>query len=287
MLIIGSQGFLGGYAVEAARPSFEVVECGRNAARDGGIPIDIRDQNSVKAGFERAAPQFVLLLSAISDIDRCQQFPDEAKAVNWRGAEHVAEACARSHARLLFASSGAVFDGRRHGYSEEDPVNPLSVYGETKAMAEKSVLELVQAPLVVRFALVLGFAARPATNALLNRLSERWKAGGTVALPVFEKRNPIDAWTAARLMMKLFAQPETSGIFHIGSSDPVTRYDLGARLAARMGYEGRVEPQESPIAERAPRGRDQFLLTGKLRKACSVQIPTSDEVIARCFDGIA
>jgi dTDP-4-dehydrorhamnose reductase len=287
LLIIGSQGFLGGYAVEAAKSTFEVIECARNLLGDSGIPIDITDKHSVKAGFERAAPEFVLLLSAISDIDRCQQYPDEAKAVNWRGAEHVAEACARGNARLLLASSAAVFDGKRHGYSEEDPVNPLNVYGETKAMAEKSVLALVQAAIVVRFALVLGFAARPGTNALLNRLSARWRAGGTVALPIFEKRNPIDSRTAALLMTSLLTQPEISGIFHLGSADPVSLYDLGARLAVRMGYAGRVEPEDAPIGDRAPRGRDHYLLTEKVRRACSIQIPTSDEVIARCFDGIA
>lgn len=287
LLIIGSQGFLGGYAVEEAKCIFEVIECGRNFIGDSGVRIDITDEHSVNAGFERAAPEFVLLLSAISDIDRCQEFPDEAKAVNWRGAEHVAEACARSNARLLFASSAAVFDGERHGYSEEDPVNPLNVYGETKAMAEESVLALVRAAIVVRFALILGFAGRPGTNALLDRLSERWNAGGTVALPIFEKRNPIDARTAARLMTNLLSQPQISGIFHLGSADPVTRYDLGARLALRMGHAGRVEPEHAPTANRAPRGRDHYLLTGKVRRACSIQIPTSDEVIARCFDGIA
>lgn len=287
LLIIGSQGFLGGYAVEEAKCIFEVLECGRNFTGDSGVRIDITDEHSVKAGFERAAPEFVLLLSAVSDIDRCQEFPDQARAVNWRGAEHVAEACARSNARLLFASSAAVFDGERHGYSEEDPVNPLNVYGETKAMAETSVLALVRTAIVVRFALILGFSGRPGTNALLDRLSARWNAGGTVALPIFEKRNPMDARTAARLMTNLLSQPEISGIFHLGSTDPVTRYDLGARLALRMGYAGRVEPEEAPNADRAPRGKDHYLLTDKVRKACSIQIPTSDEVIARCFDGIA
>ena len=287
LLIIGSQGFLGGYAVEEAKCVFDVIECGRNFTGDHGAQMDITEERSVKIGFERAAPEFVLLLSAISDIDRCQEFPDAAKAVNWRGAEHVAEACARRNARLLFASSAAVFDGKRHGYIEEDPVNPLNVYGETKVMAEKSVLALVPASIVVRFALVLGFAGRSGTNALLDRLRARWNAGGTVALPIFEQRNPIDARTAARLMVNLLSQPEISGIFHLGSEDPVTRYDLGARLALRMGYAGRVEPEDAPTAGRAPRGRDHYLLTGKVRRACSIQIPTSGEVIARCFDGIA
>jgi len=287
LLIIGSQGFLGGYAVEEAKCIFEVIECSRNLSGDSGVRMDITDERSVNAGFERAAPELVLLLSAISDIDRCQQFPDQAKAVNWQGAEQVAEACARSNARLLFASSAAVFDGKKHGYSEEDPVNPLNVYGETKAMAEKSVLALVRAAIVVRFALILGFAGRPGTNALLDRLRARWNAGRTVALPVFETRNPIDARTAARLMMNLLSQPEISGIFHLGSADPLTRYELGARLALRMGYAGKVEPENAPTPDRAPRGRDHYLLTGKVSTACSTQIPTSDEVIARCFDGIA
>jgi|SRR5579863_1021268 dTDP-4-dehydrorhamnose reductase len=288
LLIIGSRGFLGRVAAQCGLLEFEVIEGNRSiAGHPGEVKIDLRDESCVRHAFEAAWPDSVLLLSAISDIDRCQQFPEEAKAVNLRGAEHVANACARNNVRLLFTSTAAVFDGQTHGYSEESPVSPISVYGETKALAEKPVLSLGPLAVVVRIALVLGFAGRPGTNSLLDNLREQWATSKTVALPLFEQRNPIDTVTAGRFMIDLVKKRETRGIFHIGCKDPISRYHLGVKLASRMGYPGQVGPQYEPLPGRAPRGRDHYLLTDKISATCTIPIPTCDQVIERCFDGAA
>lgn len=284
LLVIGSRGFLGSYAAIAAKSVFEVVKAGRSSNGGSALAIDIRDQSLVQAGFRAARPDYVMLFSAISDIDRCQQFPDEAEAVNLRGPQNVAEACAAGNARLLFTSTGAVFDGKKHGYSEEDPVSPVSVYGETKVEAEKAVLALGSSAIVVRIALAIGFAANNGTNSILDSLKKKWASGQTVALPVHEQRNPIDATTASRFMLELL-RTGASGIFHIGCSDPITRYDLGLKLVTRMGYPAtQVQPQSEPIPGRAPRGPDHYLLTDKLRAASAIPIPTCEQVIERCFD---
>ncbi len=284
LLVIGSRGFLGSYAAQAARQEFEVSEGNRGPTGHPGVVIDVRDIDSVNAAFRAVHPDLVLLCSAISDIDRCEQFPEEAKAVNLSGAEHVAHASARSNARLLFISTGAVFDGRKHGYTEQDPVSPVSVYGETKAMAEKSVLALGSSAIVVRIALAIGFAPHSGTNSLLDGLKKKWASGQVVALPVHEQRNPIDAVAAARFMLELLEKTDACGIFHLGCADPITRYDLGLKLASRMGYLGQVEPQLAPIPGRAPRGLDHYLLTDKLRSMSAIPIPTCEQVIERCFN---
>ena len=288
LLVIGSRGFVGGYAAQVAEADFHVIKANRNSTGQwNDIAIDVTNPGSVSSAFRASRPDAVLLLSAISDIDRCQQHPDEARDVNLRGAERVAEACATSNARLLFTSTGAVFDGRQHGYVEESPVNPVSVYGETKALAEISVLKLCPSALVVRLSLVLGFAGRPGTNGMLDSLRTRWASGEIVFAPVFESRNPIDAGTAASFMIDLLKKTETKGIFHVGCTDPIVRYDLYLKLAARMGYANSVRAQHEPPPERAPRGPDHFLLTNKLSNASAIPIPTCDQVIERCFDGLA
>ena len=287
VLIIGSRGFLGGYAVRAAASEFAVIE--GNRIRNGQaeeVEIDIRDRDSVISAFRKVCPDVVLLLAAHSDIDYCEQHPEEARAVNLRGAEHVAEACANVGACLVFTSSGAVFDGRLHGYSEECPVSPVSVYGETKAEAEELILARVADAIVVRLSLVIGFAMPPDANAFLDKLKQRWAHGETVLFPVFEQRNPIDARSSIQFIFELLKK-EQRGVFHIGSSDSISRYDLGLRLASKMGYSGLVNPQQEPTPGRAPRGPDHFLKTDRLRTACAIPIPSCDQVIERCFDGIA
>jgi dTDP-4-dehydrorhamnose reductase len=289
LLVIGSRGFLGGYAAQAAAAEYNVFHGNRVADdRPGEVAVDIRDRDSVDAAFAATRPDVVLLLAAMSDIDRCEQCADEAYSVNVHGAAHVAEACARRGARLLFTSSAAVFDGTvAGGYAEDARPNPVSVYGCTKSVAEELVMGLGKDAIVVRIALALGFASHPGTNALLNGLRARWASGEQVSLPVHEVRNPVDASTLSGVLLALLRQPGNHGVFHVGSSDAVSRYELGLRLAARMGFEGMVKPQTEPIPGRAPRGANHFLLTERLSAACGIPVPTCDEVIERSLHGVA
>jgi dTDP-4-dehydrorhamnose reductase len=287
-LIVGAGGFLGGYLVQAATDRFEVVRGERIPSELGGVRIDITDASSVGRAFEIARPDIVLLLAAISDIDRCEAQPEKAFAVNVQGVELVANVCARVNARLLFTSTAAVFDGRKHGYREEDGTNPLSVYGATKVRAEAVVRALVPAAVVIRFSLLLGFAKKAGTNSMLDGLHANWEAGKAVALSTSECRNPIHADSVSQIMIRLVADDRVHGVFHAGACDSISRYEIAMRLAARAGFPDHlVQPQTTPVAGRAPRGEDQFLLTEKLQKLCRMEIPTCDQVIERCFDGAA
>jgi dTDP-4-dehydrorhamnose reductase len=285
VLIIGAGGFLGSYVVQAAVDRFEVIRSDRSTADPGGIAMDITDASSVDRAFDAVKPDAVALLAAISDIDRCEAQPEQALAVNAHGAENVANACARTNSRLLFTSSGAVFDGRKHGYREEDETSPLSVYGATKVRAETVIRALVPTAVVVRLSLVLGFAKREGTNSVLDTLNAKWKAGKTVSFPIFEFRNPIDARFISKAMISLLADDHVAGIYHAGASDCRSRYELATRIAARAGIpDDLVRAEMEPKPGRAPRGRDHFLLSEKLQQVCRMALPTCDQVIERCFD---
>jgi dTDP-4-dehydrorhamnose reductase len=285
LLVVGARGFLGLYAVQAATEEFQVIQASRTIPVGGeDIEINIADASSVDRAFLRARPDAVLLLAARSDIDQCEASPEEAFAINAHGAENVANACARANARLLFTSSAAVFDGKKHGYHEEDAISPVSVYGKTKAWAESAVQAVLPSAIVVRFALVLGFARKAGTNSMLDGLMHRWKAGEAASFPTREERNPIDAGSLAKLMIAMLSDRCIRGIVHVGASDCVSRFELGKRLAARAGVSSDlVLPQNEPVPGRAPRGADHFLLTDKLRDLCNFTAPTTDLVIERCF----
>ncbi len=287
--MIGAGGFLGAHVRKAAGAAgtFKPTYADRIALPEAGIhEIDIASAESVDRVFKHVRPQAVLLLAAISDIDRCQASPELAFAVNARGAENVAHACARSGSRLLFTSTAAVFDGARHGYREEDALTPLSVYGKTKALAEQNVAALMPSAIILRLALVLGFAGKGGTNAMLDQVTARWKQGTAVAFPTNEVRNPIDAGTLASVMIRMLSANDDTvrGIYHVGASDSMSRYELGLQLAARAGVPtSLVRVQDEPPPGRAPRGADHFLLTDKIRRECNIEFGSTASVIERCF----
>ncbi len=289
MLIIGASGFVGGHLARMAAGRFQVFSGSRRAPiSPDHVALDVTSPEMVREAFARVRPQVVVHLAAISDIDRCEQEKELAEAVNVRGTAHVVDQCARGGARLFFASSGAVFDGTRHGYTEQDPPTPVSFYGETKARAEALITRELPSAVILRCGLVLGAALQPGSNALGDKLVESFRAGRPVVVPTYEFRNPIDAPTLAEFFLELAAYPQASGIFHVGSSDSLSRYELVAKMAEKMGYpRSLVVPRREPIPGRAPRGPDQFLLTDKIRRVCRTPVPTCEEVIERCVHAVS
>jgi dTDP-4-dehydrorhamnose reductase len=288
LLIIGANGFLGQHLSNAAC-CFEVFEADLAAPRgerglEMDVSMDVTSAASVDAAFRNVRPDVAVLLAAVSDIDKCEQHPEMAEAVNVCGAIHVAEACARTNARMVFTSSAAVFDGTRHGYTERDAPTPLSVYGRTKARAEELILAKLPNALILRLALAIGFAEGSETNAMLNRFAAKLEAGESVWLPDFEYRNPIDAVTFSSLLLELLGADGAAGVFHVGATQAISRFELGVKLAERMGFSPQlVQAQTEPVPGRAPRGLDHFLITSKLSEVCRTPVPSCDEVIERAL----
>ncbi|MCE5308678.1 MAG: SDR family oxidoreductase [Acidobacteriales bacterium] len=282
MFIIGAHGFVGGHLVLQASGRWNVIGGDLLASSENEIAIDVADPASVASAFARVRPQVVVLLAAMADIDRCEREPRLTESINADGAEFVARGSAQCGARLIYSSSAAVFDGTRHGYRESDAPTPVSVYGRTKAEAEQRVAKLMPGAAIVRPALVVGRGLRPGTNALLDKLETKFSAGRTVVAPTYELRNPIDVYTLCEFLLELAARPELQGIFHIGATESISRFDLVTLYAERLGYSrDLVVPQTAPIPGRAPRGLDHFLLCERSRTVWSRPVPSLEETIER------
>jgi len=285
LFVIGARGFLGQHVVRLAEQWHDVWRGERTAnGSPNSVQIDIADPASVDWAFQVLRPERVLLLAALSDIDACEQSPEAAFATNARGPENVARACARFGARMLFTSSAAVFDGRKHGYREDDQRSPLSVYGKTKAAAEDSITGILPSAIILRFGLVIGFAGMLGTNAMLDRVVAKWKNGEAVEFSTREARNPIDAESLAQIAVDMLALGGIQGTYHVGASESVSRFELAKMLAKRAGASADlVRPQDKVVPGRALRGEDHFLLTEKIEMDCGFPVPTVNQVVERCF----
>lgn len=289
LLVIGASGFVGARWAQVASGQFEVIGGARNPPADGNwVPIDITDPNSVRAAFDQVRPRAVTHLAALSDIDRCEREQELAERINTQGTHHVAEACARHGAHLLYTSTDAVFDGTRGYYRELDPPTPPNWYGQTKARAEQFVQQLLPTACIVRVSLVLGTSARDAGNSYLEKVIVSCREKRPIISPDYEYRNPIDVHTLCTFFAELTGNPEAAGIVHIGATDKISRYDLALAIATRLGAEpALVVRQTEPVPGRAPRGADDFLATERVGQLCRTPVPNCQQVIERALDGVA
>src|SRR5687768_15549199 len=130
--ITGAGGLIGSYVVKSGSPEWRVCPITRNE-------LDLTDIGAIKEFWKRNRPKLVIHCAAMSKAAACQKNPQLAHQVNVETTRTLCELAA--DIPLMFFSTDLVFDGSKGNYTEADAVNPLTVYGKTKAQAEQIVLQ--------------------------------------------------------------------------------------------------------------------------------------------------
>lgn len=126
-------------------------------ASDTVRALDITDINAVTALFEEVKPYAVINCAAYTAVDACETNQDIAFKVNVIGPRNLAIAADAVGAKTVHISTDYVFDGTKlTPYVESDPVCPQSVYGATKAEAEKYVSMMTNRFFILRTAWLYG-----------------------------------------------------------------------------------------------------------------------------------
>jgi len=114
----------------------------------------------------------VINCAAYTQVDKAEEEPDRAHAVNAIGPENIAQACARAGADLIHISTDYVFaGGQHHPYEIDDETGPLSVYGRTKLAGEMLALSAMPDAHIVRTAWIYEGADGKDFAAVMRRLA--------------------------------------------------------------------------------------------------------------------
>ena len=211
---------------------------------------DIRDAKRVLEVVRETKPDWIVLAAAYTDVDGCESNRDLAFAVNRDGAVNVAEAARQVGARLLFLSSDYVFDGKKSTpYEADDPRNPQSVYGRTKAEAEIRLLELVPDCCIVRTSWLFGVGGKCFPDTILKLAAQR------PALDVVndQRGSPTYVVDVARTISQL-CRKDVKGIVHATNSGDCTWFEFAQEIVKCAGLTTTVRPVSSEqMARPAPR----------------------------------
>jgi dTDP-4-dehydrorhamnose reductase len=231
--------------------------------------LDLEDFAAVRTESRRHRPRLIIHCAALSQSPDCQANPPLARKLNVEVTALLAELAA--DIPFVFFSSDLVFDGRAGNYDEATPLNPISVYGETKAMAERAVL-LNPRHTVIRTSLNAGISLS-GTRAFNEQMRRAWEAGQPVRLFTDEFRSPIAAQTTARAVWELAAGNKT-GIYHVAGSERLSRLQIGQLLAARWpGLHPSIIPGSLREYTGVPRAPDTSLNCAKAQQCLSFPLP--------------
>jgi len=270
--ITGAGGLIGNYLVQAA-PNFAP---GTTVAGLTRAQLNLTDFSAVRSAFRRQPPRLLLHCAALSRSSDCQTNPALARKLNVEVTAALTELAARIP--FVFFSSDLVFDGRAGSYDEYAPVNPLSVYAETKVAGEQIVLSNPRHT-VIRTSLN-GGVSPTGDRGFNEQMRQAWQRGETLKLFTDEFRSPIAALVTARAVWELVAK-DKPGLYHLAGSQRLSRWQIGLLIAARW-------PALNPKIQRAsvkdysgpPRPPDTSLNCDKAQKLLSFPLPGLTEWLA-------
>ncbi len=152
VLVTGASGFVGAHlAPLLSERGHEVATLSREG--DVDYTVDVADADAVSRAVRASTPEGIVHLAALAFVPDAEGNAGRAHAVNVGGTRNVLDAAAAVGARVVFASSGAVYGdgeggGARPPFAESSPVAPRGVYAETKAAAEEQCLRAGRAEVV-------------------------------------------------------------------------------------------------------------------------------------------
>ena len=218
VLITGAAGLIGHYLLKTAprwAPGWEV----RGITRQD---VDLTDAGALRRFWCDLHPQVVIHCAAQSRTGPCQQDPMLARRINVEATSLLAELA--SEIPFLFLSSDQVFDGAKGWYIETDPVNPLNVYGETKAEAEHLVLQNPRHS-VIRVGLNAGRSST-GDRSFVEDMRNSVQGGRQLTLFTDEFRCPLPTGMTARVIWELIDQ-DRPGLYHLGGAERLSRWEIG------------------------------------------------------------
>jgi dTDP-4-dehydrorhamnose reductase len=236
VLVTGVGGQLG-RALLATRPD------GWNCVPLNRAALDLSDPDGIARIVHFYQPDLVLNAAAYTAVDRAETEPELAHAINAEAPAVFARALAGSAGRLVQVSTDFVFDGQSgESYRPEDPRNPQSVYGASKAAGEDAA---GSDAIIVRTSWVHAAGGSNFVRTMLRLMSERRE----LRVVADQIGSPTWATGLAQTLWGLAAKDQP-GIYHHRDAGAASWYDFALAIAEEafaIGLIARV-PAIVPIA---------------------------------------
>lgn len=232
ILILGASGLVGSNCLNyfSADDAMEVVGTSFSYPTADTVPFDTlnptKADNFDVIGFH---PDVVLHCGALTWVDYCEQHPEESYLKTVQSTKNVIELCKQTGAKMVYISSDYVFDGKNGPYTEDHPVNPISVYAAHKLEAEQLVLEAFDNSLAIRITNVYGDEERNKNFIARMLVAIENKEALHMKLPFDQYATPVNANDVARCLYLLITDNK-SGIYNVASTDFMNRVQLANRV---------------------------------------------------------
>ncbi|OGO62620.1 MAG: dTDP-4-dehydrorhamnose reductase [Chloroflexi bacterium RBG_19FT_COMBO_55_16] len=193
--------------------------------------IDLEQADSLRELIHNIRPQVIFNATAYTAVDRAESEMEIAQAINSHAPRVMAEEAKKIGAAIIHYSTDYVFDGKKGGdYLEQDPPNPLNMYGESKLEGERAIQDVGESYLILRTSWV--YSVR--RESFVTRVLEWSRKQTTLRIVSDQVSNPTWCRMLAEVTAQLLAMAgrdvagwldERRGIYHLSGSGRASRFE--------------------------------------------------------------
>ena len=246
--------------------------------------LDITDFDSVRKYISDNQIKIIINCAAYTAVDKAESEQELANKINHLSVKNLAQIAKDYDIKLVHISTDYVFDGTNFKpYTEDDTVNPQSVYGKTKLDGEKAILEYnLENSIIIRTSWVYSYYGNNFVKTMLRLGKEKESLG-----VIFDQiGTPTYAKDLAKTILKIIPKIQNSklSIYHYSNEGAISWYDFAKeimKMAKLMCKINPIETKDYPTPAKRP--HYSVLNKSKIKSAFSIEIPYWKDSLDECL----
>ena len=228
LLVTGSSGQLG-QCLKQLLLSATDISCYFAARED----LDITNSDELQRFFSDHNFDYCINTAAYTNVEKAESEQKEAFLINAEGAYSLAKACKKHNVVLLHISTDYVFDGMaKTPYQEQDPTNPLNVYGASKLKGEQHIVDTWNKHFIIRTSWLYSQYGHNFLNSMLQFAKQK-KA---LTITTQQKGTPTNANELAQVLVTIIKTGNARyGVYHFSNQGEATWYDFAEAIFKATG----------------------------------------------------
>lgn len=220
IIVIGRSGQLAWELARLTSDKYQIICLGRG-------DINLKCQSNIVATLTKYKAEAVINAAAYTAVDLAESDRNSAYALNENAVGILALACAELSLHLTQVSTDFVFDGNQSiPYLPNDLVNPMGVYGASKAAGEQLLLKLLpDASCIIRTSWVYSIHGNNFVKTMLRLMAEKSELG----IISDQIGSPTSAKSLAKACLYA-ALNQVKGIHHWTDSGVASWYDFAIAI---------------------------------------------------------
>lgn len=267
ILVTGANGQLGSeikdLCVNYANDHFVFVDRTEMPLDQPGIVLDVLNDQR---------PDVIVSAGAYTAVDKAESEPELVDIINHQAVAVMVQWTKENQKRLVHISTDYVFQGTSSTpLKEDEPTDPINVYGLTKLKAEQAIVETGAEAIIIRTAWVYSTYGANFVKTMIRLMNER----DEISVIDDQVGSPTYAHDLAKAILQIIhADKFEKGIYHFSNEGQISWYDFAVAIRDLYALDCKINPiptEKYPT----PAARPKFSLLDKtkIKTTFDVEVP--------------